>query len=288
MPTLDELRLFAKYHLVRRPGDGPEPETELGVVSLGYDADAYVAQLRGYADRFEVTTLAELEHAGRSYPVLSVRVPAEVARKRLLVLAGVHGNEHAGLLAVPDLLDALATDRPRDVELVFVTPVNPIGAAHLSRYDGGGYDVNRDFVRFETPEARVVRDVVDAARPDFAIALHEGPQDASFMFTNPSVPRALAERVLAAIEAGGTRLATTDYFGKTLSPPGLAPVGRAGKLVNALWASTLGMMASGEWFDRRGVPEITFESSWRLPSRDARVRGHVDLVLAVARELSDV
>jgi hypothetical protein len=35
----------------------------------------------------------------------------------------------------------------------------------------------------------------------------------------------------------------------------------------------------------RGIPEITLESSWRLPDEAARVRAHVDLVAAVARAL---
>ncbi len=285
MVTLDELRIFAKYHLVRRPAPGPEPETEMGIVPLGYDPDEYARALRERADRFEVRTLAEIPHAGHAYPILEVRVPStSTPQKKLLVLAGVHGNEHAGLLAIPELLDRI--ERPGDVELRVITPVNPVGAAHLSRYNGGGFDINRDFVRFETPEARVVREVTDAMRPDFAISLHEGPQDATFMFANHLVSPDLARDALAAMEAGGTTLATKDYFGGALRPPGLALIGAGGRFVHALWAATLGMMATTAWFAKRGIPELTLESSWRLPSREARVRAHVDLVLAVARALS--
>lgn len=287
MPTLDELRIFAKYHLVRRVVDHPAPETEMGIVPLGYDADEYAATIRGFADRFEVSTLAEVAYQGRAYPILEIHVAAETPKHKLLVLAGVHGNEHAGLLAVPEILEALNERRPSDVELRIVTPVNPVGAAHLSRYNAKGFDINRDFLRFETPEARVVREVADRMRPDFAIALHEGPQDATFMFTNRAVPDAIVRAALDAMAAGGTRLATEDYFGSTLAPPGHSPMGRAGWLLNAVWGGTLRMMATGMWFDGRGVPEITLESSWRLPSREQRVRGHVDLVLAVTRALSD-
>jgi hypothetical protein len=46
------------------------------------------------------------------------------------------------------------------------------------------------------------------------------------------------------------------------------------------------MMATGMYADARRVPELTLESSWRLPSREARVRAHVELVLALARELT--
>ena len=127
-----------------------------------------------------------------------------------MVLAGVHGNEHAGLLAVPDILDAfLAAALP--IELRVVTPVNPVGPAHLSRYNANGFDINRDFVPFETPEARSLRRVFDEMRPDFVVSLHEGPQDAAFMFTNRRVPAPLAARLLRAMKDAGVAVAVGRY-----------------------------------------------------------------------------
>src|SRR5690606_32698779 len=119
------------------------------------------------------------------------------------------GNEHAGILAVPEIL--AHTVEPA-VRLVVLAPVNPVGAAEMSRYNGDGFDINRDFVRFETREARAVRRVVEEERPDFVISLHEGPQDRSFMFLNRHIDAALARRLARAIEAGGTALAEHDYF----------------------------------------------------------------------------
>ena len=37
-----------------------------------------------------------------------------------------------------------------------VTPVNPIGAMEGSRFNGQGFDINRDFRRFDPRQARVV------------------------------------------------------------------------------------------------------------------------------------
>jgi hypothetical protein len=212
-----------------------------------------------------------------------LEVRAAGAGRKLLVLAGVHGNEHAGLLAVPSILDRLE-DRAVDVSIV--TPVNPIGAAHLSRYNGEGYDINRDFVRFYTPEARAVRELFDRFAPDFVVSLHEGPQDATFFFANRCVERDLAVRLLDSMKERGTTLAETDYFGRTLRPPGYAPLSATGHAVSWLWARTLGMMATGMYAEERGIPEITLESSWRLPDRQARVRAHVDLVLTLIDELT--
>jgi hypothetical protein len=254
----------------------------LGIVGLGYDADEFADSMRGFAGRFAVDTVEEIPYGGRSHPMLRVATPP--ARRTLLVLAGVHGNEHAGILAVPEILARFAEP---SVRLVALAPVNPVGAAEMSRYNGDGFDINRDFVRFETREARAVRRVFEEERPDFVVSLHEGPQDASFMFLNRYVDAALAGRLAQAVAAGGSVLAERDYFGRRLDPPGIAPMSRATWLITALWARTLKMKATGMWCDDRGVPEITLESAWRLDDRAARTRAHVDLVSAVIAELAD-
>ncbi len=279
--------MFAQHHLRRRVHDHPARDTELGVVSLGYEPREYEAAVRALGDRFEVREEGRITYRDVEHPVLRVLANRGGA-KRLLVLGGVHGNEQAGILAVPEIVESIARagDELARVELCVLTPVNPVGAACFSRFNGDGYDINRDFVRFDTEEARIVRRVWDAQRPDFVVALHEGPQDATFMFTNQHVPIALAERLLAALEQGGTTLATHDYFGRALRPPGLAPMSRGQWALVKLWAATLGMMATNVYAADRGVPEITLESSWRTSDRGTRTRAHVDLVMALARELA--
>lgn len=283
---LNDLRMFAKYHLQRRVYDHPARETELGLVELGFDGAAFARSLHALGDRYDVRTLEVIEYRGRAHAMhcATSRSPAAgAARATLLVLGGVHGNEHAGILAVPEILSRIATPALR---VVAVAPVNPVGAAELSRYNADGFDINRDFVRFETREARAVRRVFDDERPDFVVSLHEGPQDHTFMFLNRHVDAGLAHRLATALERGGTALADEDYFGRRLATPGLAPTGRAMRLVTALWAATLKMKSTGMWCDDRGVPEITLESSWRLDDREARVRSHVDLSVALAGELA--
>lgn len=289
MPTLAELRKFAQYHLVRRVHDHPAREEELGLVPLGYEPTAFAAELHALGDRFDVRAVEHVVYAGRPHTIFRVTTRnAETARKRLLVLSGVHGNEHAGIVCVPEIAARLAQQAHAlaDVAVQILTPVNPVGAAELSRLNAEGYDINRDFVLFLTPEARVVRAAFDTFRPDFVVSLHEGPQDATFMFANEHVDRQLAERLLAALHDGGTRLADKDYFGTTLRPPGLSASSAAARAVMRLWAATFKMMPTSEYAARRGLPELTLESGWRSSDRDARVRPHVDLVLAVAREMT--
>lgn len=291
MPTLKDVRLFAQYHLVRRVHDHPARDTEMGVVPLGYDPEAFAAEVRAFGDRFEVREAGAVSYGGARRPIFSVRSPSGAgAQRRLLVLSGVHGNEQAGILCVPEILaryHAEAGGRFAGVALEVLTPVNPVGAAELSRFNADGYDVNRDFALFLTEEARIVRQAFDDFRPDFVVSLHEGPQDAAFMFANAAVPPALATRMLAALEADGTVLAEKDYFGARLRPRGLSPSTAAQRAILRLWSGPpLRMMAANEYAARRGIPELTLESSWRSTDRTARVRAHVDLCLAVLGELA--
>lgn len=286
MPSLAtlprDLKLFAKYHLVRRWVTYPAREESLGIVPLPFDLDAYAAELVAFeGERFAVRTETTVRYREREHPILSVS-SRKAAPRTLLVLAGVHGNEHAGMLAVPRILESFDT---AGVRLVMVTPVNPVGAAELSRLNADGYDVNRDFLRFDTPEARLIRDIYARERPDFVVSLHEGPQDATFLFANRFVNEALARELLSALDRGGTRLADTDYFGMRLAPPGLSASSRTGRALVWLWEKTIGMKATLAYSEGLGIPEIVLESSWRLPNEVERVRAHVNLVNAVAHAL---
>lgn len=287
MVTVKDVRDFAKYHLKRRVTDYPEPETTMGVELLGYDADSFASGLAAYGQRaFDVEVIERLTYLGRRYPMHRVCTQNRDARRRLLVLSGVHGNEEAGLLSVPRFLDTLAAHRtPEQVQVTIISPVNPVGAAHHSRYNGDGFDLNRDFHRFETVEARAVRREIDQQGPDFIVSLHEGPQDAAFMFANHHVEASTARRLLDRLQARGTELAEKDYFGRKLDIPGYAPSNRVTRALEALWLRTLGMRTTGGYAASLGIPEITLETSWKNADADARIDVHVALLEAVVEQL---
>lgn len=278
-----DLAKLARYHVEGRAETYPARDP-LGADRFDpLDLDGYVARIRAFeGERFAVATESVITYRERAHPIISVssRAPAE---KTLLVLAGVHGDEQAGLFAVPHVLEAWKSER---VRLVVITPVNPVGAAERSRFNADGYDINRDFLRFVTPEARLVRDVIDREKPDFVISLHEGPQDGTFMFTNHFVDTRLANALCDALARGGTRLAAKDYFGRRLDPRGLAPSSRTVRALTTLWGLTLRMKATIGYSEDRGIPEIVLESPSRSADEVERVRPHVDLVAAVAAQLA--
>lgn len=256
------------------------------VVTIGYDPAAFEAEVRAFEGRFIVREALRVSYGGASRPVLDIETPnASEAKRRVLVLSGVHGNEQAGILCVPPLLERLYDERASvgSVAVRVLTPVNAVGAAEVSRFNADGYDINRDFRRFYTAEARLVRDAIASFAPDIVLSLHEGPQDASFVFSNARCDVEQVKRWLAEIEASGTTLARKDYFGSTLPSPGLSPATLGSRFVVSLWANSLGMMAANGYCAERGIAELTLESSWKGSDRAARVRAHVDLCMAVVR-----
>ena len=283
MVSVDELRAFVRLHLKQRPYDHPAPDEGLGVVPLGYEPDAFEREVRAFGDRYDVVEETSVAYRGTARPILSVSSRTANPTKRLLVVSGIHGNEQAGIVSVPEILERY--DRAGPVALRVLTPVNPVGAAELSRFNADGYDINRDFIQFRTEEARLVRRVFGEYRPDFMLSLHEGPQDAAFLFANRHVDGALARRLLAALEANGTTLATKDYFGLPLRPAGLSASTPVQRGILRVWEATLKMRTVNEFAAAHGVPEVTLESSWRSTDRVARVRAHVDVTLALSEEL---
>jgi hypothetical protein len=161
-----------------------------------------------------------------------------------------------------------------------VAPANPVGLAALSRYNGAGCDVNRDFRHFRTPEAAAIRDVLDAVAPELVVSLHEGPQDGLYVIATRSVPADVAEVAARAVAAAGVPLATHSYLGFAIAN-GAEREGWLLTLVkHALRIDSLGAYAQG-----LGIGTLTIESPWSSTDLERRVLGQVTAVRGAAGAL---
>jgi predicted deacylase len=277
------VRQFRRFFLTRCPADGPTPETEFDLHLRPVPMDAYYEALSTFAAALPRRELGRIDDAGRAHPIYLLGPLGTAGGRRLLVVAGVHGNEIAASLAAPRILGD-ARDRPADyagVELWLVAPANPVGLAHRSRYNAEGCDVNRDFGGFRTPEARAIREAFTANRPELVVALHEGPQDGFFVIATPTVPPRLPEAAAEAAAASGATLARRSFLGLALGRPGVEREGRARTLLKrALRLGSLGTCA-----ERHGVGALTTEGPWASADVDGRVAAQVTAVRAVARGL---
>jgi len=100
---------------------------------------------------------------------------------RVLLWSQMHGDESTATMALADIFRffAEAPDDPlrerlrQSLTLVFIPMLNPDGAEVFQRENAVGIDVNRDARRQVTPEARALKKVRDAFRPEFGFNLHD-------------------------------------------------------------------------------------------------------------------
>lgn len=87
--------------------------------------------------------LGQAQYGAEQWPLLLFSPTTTSAKKSILVVAGIHGNEVSGSLAA---LRALSTPIREPVVVHVLAPANPVGLKHGSRYNALGCDINRDFL----------------------------------------------------------------------------------------------------------------------------------------------
>ena len=133
-----------------------------------------------------------LELAGtsvRGRAIALVRVGDLAARRRVLVVGAVHGDEGAGRAIADELLRrGRAGAVPGGVELLLVRDANPDGHARRTRQNARGVDLNRNSSQgwrpmrgptasgrrpWSEPETRVLRDLIRRERPRLVVWYHQ-------------------------------------------------------------------------------------------------------------------
>ena len=166
-----------------------------------------VAALFGGAAASDTVTV------GRSVqgrPIKAVRVGDRRARRKVLVVGEIHGNEVAGRAVTKRLRRARP---PRGVELWIVDDLNPDGAAAGRRQNAHGVDLNRNFpYRWEAmgspsstyysgprplsePESAAAAALVKRIRPRVTIWYHQHMRLVTRTGGDPKLERLYARRV---------------------------------------------------------------------------------------------
>jgi len=247
-----KLRDAHRFFLTNCPEDGPVPEGELDVVLQTVEVADFLQDLRAAAGAARVRPVAEVRYREETWPIHHVHRPTPDARARLLLIAGVHGNEVAATLAAPEILeDAAARDEIyAGLDLHLLAPANPVGLAHGSRYNASGCDINRDFEGCETPEAEAIRAVIQDVTPDVIVSLHEGPQEGFLIIATRSTPSELPTAVAGTLRSHGVELATHSNLGSQLDAPGVV---HEGWLLTAA-KTLLGIDSLGAYAHDRSIP----------------------------------
>ena len=125
----------------------------------------------------------QIEEAGQSVEGRSIyHLSWGTGPLKVLLWSQMHGDESTATRALLDVLMFLKADDEfndfradlaEKVTLHFLPMLNPDGAEHWNRRTSLGIDMNRDAVRLQTPEARILKAVYDSCKPSFAFNLHD-------------------------------------------------------------------------------------------------------------------
>lgn len=134
-----------------------------------------------------------------------VRLGPRDARRRVLVVGCIHGDEDAGR-AMAGVLER--GPLPRDTELWVLRDMNPDGLAAGTRQNARGVDLNRNFGRgwrrlprgrhysgprpLSEPESRAVRRLIMRVRPDLTLWFHQPFGIVARSGADPAVERRVA------------------------------------------------------------------------------------------------
>lgn len=99
----------------------------------------------------------------------------------VLLWSQMHGDEATATMALADIFrflaeakgDSLRERLRANLTIVFIPMLNPDGAELFQRENAAGIDINRDARRLATPEARILKLMVDSLHPAFGFNLHD-------------------------------------------------------------------------------------------------------------------
>ncbi|MCA9186919.1 MAG: M14 family zinc carboxypeptidase [Pirellulaceae bacterium] len=123
----------------------------------------------------------QVTEVGRSFEQRAISlVTIGGGPKKLLLWSQMHGDEPTHTVVLLDLLKFLQSEpfdpRARTIlencTLAMIPMLNPDGAEQLTRRNSQQIDINRDARDLQTPEGRILRQVVNEFKPDFGFNLH--------------------------------------------------------------------------------------------------------------------
>jgi murein peptide amidase A len=135
-------------------------------------------------EALSLDVIGEITNDDGSFPLWSVSYNHGVNSdyKKLLICAGIHGNEPAAVETALQFIEKLsAEDNPySSMNIVILPLLNPWGWSRDIRFNREGLDLNRDFAAFASQEALLIEAYLNGKDYDLIIDSHEDPDASGF------------------------------------------------------------------------------------------------------------
>jgi hypothetical protein len=108
---------------------------------------------------------------GRNISMISIGE----GKTNVLLWSQMHGDESTATMALFDIFNYLKENKTnlKNVTLHFIPMLNPDGAEVFTRRNAIGIDINRDALRLQSPESRILKAARDSLKADFGFNLHD-------------------------------------------------------------------------------------------------------------------
>jgi len=190
-------------------------------------------------------------------------------KTKVFLWSQMHGDEPTATAALFDMFNFFSDDSAfpelkklilSNLSIHIIPMVNPDGAEEFQRRNIVEIDLNRDVLRQQTPEAKILKEVFDSLKADFGFNLHDQGRD--YSAGNSFNPASISF------------LAPAPDYDKTLTPPRENAMKLIGNLVTVLNEFIPGHIAKysddyeprafGDNFTKWGTATVLLESGgWR-------------------------
>lgn len=204
---------------------------------------------------------SEIGKSSLGKPVYMTRIGSGALK--VLAWSQMHGNESNSTHAMLDLLETIKhhpllhsniSDR---ITLDFIFMLNPDGSETWERRNALDLDLNRDFLKLETVELPLLKDIALTGGYDFALNLHEqrtifttdGVHPATLSFLSPSVS---AEREITEVRRQSMAVIAAVFNKLKSELPH-----QIGRYTDEFYPSSV-----GDNFSKAGIPTILFEGGY--------------------------
>jgi hypothetical protein len=210
------------------------------------------------SNKFAVTEMGTIEYPENSYMMYKITYNNSnvSTNKRYLIISCIHGLEIAPVYAIKDFILYLDSKEQiiNNITIDFVYILNPYGFEYNIRYNGQGKDLNRDFLKTETPEIKIltnnIKDIQYVGMYDF----HEHGATKGFMlyyYSNKN--KELSKNILSMLKDNNIIL-ENDFIDVILKA-------RAGSIYVPFYAKwyyrfILKQETTGLYFDRLNADEV--------------------------------
>jgi len=139
------------------------------------------------------------------YPVYHVLLRGDTdAPHRILLTAGVHGNEPSGVEAVLRFLEKDHGDLLNHFEFSIIPCVNPEGYVQDTRENGQGVDINRAFEEDNVAEVQIVKNLFSENQADCFLDFHEDWEATGFyLYEGTRDDQSIGPRIISQVETIG-------------------------------------------------------------------------------------